>query len=233
MTQHNHPRVDVYYSILTENMGEAWLNPVRAAEQFRQFLAQSVTETITALYPEVSVDTSGIVIQYASGYSGELDIWSEPFDALMERQIRDRLITCTLDQAWNAWMEIERERMEQRKGGRMKLNEQIARHLRARLDRGFTYKEIAIAMSQRLGIRISSYRIICWCNALGYKRSDKFARHFTQKYGRQSLRQFHQMVQDGRSFAAIGRHFGFTGEYAAKIHERLYGTRTRRGDVPV
>jgi excisionase family DNA binding protein len=62
-------------------------------------------------------------------------------------------------------------------------------------------------------------------NAYGIKRVNGFSRRFDRRYGKGSVERFKKMVENPDStLAEIGRHFGFSKEYARQVYKRIYGS---------
>ena len=58
----------------------------------------------------------------------------------------------------------------------------------------------------------------------GIKRTDSSLRLFEQRYGPNAVRSFKRIIEDASSsLADVGRHFGFTREYARQIYKKIYG----------
>ena len=58
----------------------------------------------------------------------------------------------------------------------------------------------------------------------GIKRTDSSLRLFEQRYGPKAVRSFKRIIEDASSsLADVGRHFGFTREYARQIYKKIYG----------
>jgi len=61
-------------------------------------------------------------------------------------------------------------------------------------------------------------------NAYGLKRINGFSRRFDLKYGKGSVDKFKKMAENPDStLAEIGKHFGFSKEYARQVYKRIYG----------
>ena len=62
-------------------------------------------------------------------------------------------------------------------------------------------------------------------NAYGIKRVNGFSRRFDRKYGKGSVERFKKMAENPDStLAEIGKHFGFSKEYARQVYKRIYGS---------
>ena len=58
----------------------------------------------------------------------------------------------------------------------------------------------------------------------GAKTADSFVRRFEGRYGPDAVNRFRRIIEDASSsLADVGRHFGFTREYARRIYKRIYG----------
>ena len=56
------------------------------------------------------------------------------------------------------------------------------------------------------------------------KRADPFLRQFEKNYGPGAVRRFKYIIEDSSSsLADVGRHFGFTREYARQLYKKIYG----------
>lgn len=71
-----------------------------------------------------------------------------------------------------------------------------------------------------LGVATST---VChWRNKFNIKPSDKFRRHFKEKYGEDALETFQVMVTNRAMLTEIAAHFGFSREYARQVYQQLY-----------
>lgn len=62
-------------------------------------------------------------------------------------------------------------------------------------------------------------------NAYGIKRVNGFSRRFDRKYGKGSVERFKKMAENpDTTLAEIGKHFGFSKEYARQAYKRIYGS---------
>ena len=58
----------------------------------------------------------------------------------------------------------------------------------------------------------------------GLKNKNGFPRRFNLKYGFGAVNTFKNMIEDSHnSLSDVGRHFGFTREYARQVYEKIYG----------
>jgi hypothetical protein len=58
----------------------------------------------------------------------------------------------------------------------------------------------------------------------GLRKKNGFKRRFNLKYGAGSVEVFKSMIEDSKnSLSDVGKHFGFTREYARQVYEKLYG----------
>jgi hypothetical protein len=59
---------------------------------------------------------------------------------------------------------------------------------------------------------------------LGIAKADGFFKRFEEKYGPGSINRFMKMIEDPRhSLSTVGRHFGFSREYARQVYYKLSG----------
>ena len=62
-------------------------------------------------------------------------------------------------------------------------------------------------------------------NTYGIKRIDGFSRRFDRRYGKGSVEKFKKMIESVDStLTEIGKHFGFSKEYARQVYKKIYGT---------
>jgi excisionase family DNA binding protein len=74
-------------------------------------------------------------------------------------------------------------------------------------------------------LEVSDSMITKLRNAYGIKRVNGFSRRFDRRYGKGSVEKFKKMVENPDStLAEIGRHFGFSKEYARQVYKRIYGS---------
>lgn len=60
--------------------------------------------------------------------------------------------------------------------------------------------------------------------AFGIKRANGFLRRFECTYGNGAGEKFEKMIEDlTNSLADVGRHFGFSREYARQVYQKIYG----------
>lgn len=74
-------------------------------------------------------------------------------------------------------------------------------------------------IAQREGVSMST--IAHWRNRAGIAPADKFVKSFQQIYGIGALTRFRIMLDHHTPLAEIGRHFGFSREYARQVKEKL------------
>ena len=73
-------------------------------------------------------------------------------------------------------------------------------------------------------LEVSDSMITKLRNAYGLKRINGFSRRFDLKYGKGSVDKFKKMAENPDStLAEIGKHFGFSKEYARQVYKRIYG----------
>ena len=71
---------------------------------------------------------------------------------------------------------------------------------------------------------ISSSEVCSLIKSSGKQRGCVFKRQFKKKYGSNALKQFDKMISDPETtLADVGRHFGFSREYARQAYKTLYG----------
>ena len=59
----------------------------------------------------------------------------------------------------------------------------------------------------------------------GIKRGDGFSRRFDRRYGKGSVEKFKKMAENPYiTLTEIGRHFGFSKEYARQIYKKIHGS---------
>jgi excisionase family DNA binding protein len=74
-------------------------------------------------------------------------------------------------------------------------------------------------------LEVSDSMITKLRNAYGIKRVNGFSRRFDRRYGKGSVEKFKKMVENPEStLAEIGRHFGFSKEYARQVYKRIHGS---------
>ena len=58
----------------------------------------------------------------------------------------------------------------------------------------------------------------------GIKRADGFLRRFKGTYGEDALERFREIIQQPHaSLSDVGRHFGFSRQYASELYKKIYG----------
>jgi hypothetical protein len=73
-------------------------------------------------------------------------------------------------------------------------------------------------------LRVSRGQIGKVRRELGINRSDGFPARFERRYGKESLSQFKNMIEDPAiSLADVGNHFGFSREYARQVYREIHG----------
>lgn len=61
-------------------------------------------------------------------------------------------------------------------------------------------------------------------NSYGIKRATGFSRRFDRRYGKGAVERFKKMIENPTStLDDLGRHFGFSKEYARQVYEKIYG----------
>ena len=61
--------------------------------------------------------------------------------------------------------------------------------------------------------------------AYGIKRIGGFSRRFDRRYGKGSVDKFKKMAENPDiTLTEIGRHFGFSMEYARQVYQKIYGS---------
>jgi excisionase family DNA binding protein len=74
-------------------------------------------------------------------------------------------------------------------------------------------------------LEVSDSMITKLRNAYGIKRIDGFSRRFDRRYGKGSVEKFKKMIENVDStLTEIGKHFGFSKEYARQVYKKIYGT---------
>ena len=74
-------------------------------------------------------------------------------------------------------------------------------------------------------LEVSDSMITKLRNAYGIKRVDGFSRRFDRRYGKGSVEKFKKMIENVDStLTEIGKHFGFSKEYARQVYKKIYGT---------
>lgn len=76
---------------------------------------------------------------------------------------------------------------------------------------GFSDATIAEALG------VSAVTIGNWRRRLEIPVSDKFFKHFDEYYGEGSVAEFESLLENGASYAQIGKHFGFSRQRAFQI----------------
>jgi len=77
-------------------------------------------------------------------------------------------------------------------------------------------------------LKVNRSTLVKWRRAYGIKKADAFTRRFGRKYGKGSLEKFKKMAKDPyTTLAGIGRHFGFSRQYASKVYKKIYGSNYR------
>ena len=74
-------------------------------------------------------------------------------------------------------------------------------------------------------LEVSDSMITKLRNAYGIKRVDGFSRRFDRRYGKRSVEKFKKMAENpDTTLTEIGRHFGFSKEYARQVYKKIYGS---------
>jgi len=74
-------------------------------------------------------------------------------------------------------------------------------------------------------LEVSDSMITKLRNGYGIKRIDGFSRRFDRRYGKGSVEKFKKMIENVDStLTEIGKHFGFSKEYARQVYKKIYGT---------
>jgi excisionase family DNA binding protein len=74
-------------------------------------------------------------------------------------------------------------------------------------------------------LKVSHWMITNLRNAYRIKRIDGFPRRFDRRYGKGSVEKFKKMAENPDiTLTEIGRHFGFSKEYARQVYQKIYGS---------
>ena len=61
-------------------------------------------------------------------------------------------------------------------------------------------------------------------SSLGIKRANGFSKRFERTYGLGSIERFKKLIEYPKStLSNVGRHFGFSREYARQVYQKIYG----------
>jgi len=73
-------------------------------------------------------------------------------------------------------------------------------------------------------LEVKDSRITKLRNAYGIKRATGFPRRFDRRYGKGAVEEFKKMIENPTStLDDIGRHYGFSKEYARQVYKNIYG----------
>lgn len=73
-------------------------------------------------------------------------------------------------------------------------------------------------------LKVSKSLISKLRNAYGIKKADGFHRRFESTYGKWAIEKFKKMIENpDNSLTDVGRHFGFSKEYARYVYKKIYG----------
>jgi len=73
-------------------------------------------------------------------------------------------------------------------------------------------------------LEVKDSRITRLRNAYGIKRATGFPRRFDRRYGEGAVEEFKKMIENPTStLDDIGRHYGFSKEYARQVYKNIYG----------
>ncbi len=84
------------------------------------------------------------------------------------------------------------------------------------IERQLTDAEIA----KEVGVSVMTIRN--WRKYFGFPVPPKFFRHFELNYGEGAVAAFREMLDEGRSFTYIGKHFGFSRQRALQITQEYF-----------
>jgi methylphosphotriester-DNA--protein-cysteine methyltransferase len=71
---------------------------------------------------------------------------------------------------------------------------------------------------------VKDSRITRLRNAYGIKRATGFSRRFDRRHGKCAVEEFKKMIENPTStLDDIGRHYGFSREYARQVYKKIYG----------
>jgi hypothetical protein len=78
-------------------------------------------------------------------------------------------------------------------------------------------------------LKVNRSTVVKWRRAYGIKKADAFKRRFGRKYGKGSLEKFKKMAKDpDTTLTDIGKHFGFSKQYASEVYKKIYGSAYRK-----
>ncbi len=121
-------------------------------------------------------------------------------------------------------MELENARLK-------KIREELAPHVEAQFGVSlYNYMKQKVEVESLYNYEIANIlnldkkQVGLLVKKFGLRKINGFSNRFEHRYGTGSIRVFETMVEDPeKSLSDVGRHFGFSREYARQVYEKIYG----------